>query len=289
MDQRQTQIRERAGLEESRLNQEFIDFLNKWSTPILLVFAVVAAGYVGYLKLQKMRNEKADQAFQELEAAATGTNPSPESLKRIAQEYDGVRAVPMLAKLEAADAYLRAVRNGVRTGAMVKPDGTLETPEDALTEADRTGYLKQAEELYVQALGEASKNSGRLTFRVGALFGLAAVAECRGELEGAKARYDEIVRLTENNSFSRFAGQAKARLNDLDALKNPPRLYSTAELPKPPVPEVPPAGPVPAPTPAPAPAPTPETAPTTPTPNPSPDPNPVPTPDPTPQPSAPPG
>ncbi len=274
MDQRQTQIRERAGLEESRLNQEFIDFLNKWSTPILLVFAVVAAGYVGYLKLQKMRNEKADQAFQELEAAATGTNPSPESLKRIAQEYDGVRGVPMLAKLEAADAYLRAVRNGVRTGATVKPDGTLESADDALTDADRTGYLKQAEELYVQALDEASKNSGRLTFRVGALFGLAAVAECRGEFEGATARYDEIVRLTESNSFSRFAAQAKARLADLDAIKNPPRLYSSAELPKPPAPEPPPPealGPVPVPektppavTPVPGPAPAPEPVPTTP-------------------------
>jgi hypothetical protein len=42
MDERQTQIRERAGLEEARYNQDFIEFLRRFGTPILMVAAVIA-------------------------------------------------------------------------------------------------------------------------------------------------------------------------------------------------------------------------------------------------------
>ena len=44
MEERQTQIREGAGLEESKLNVEFIDWLQRWSTPILLLVAGAALG-----------------------------------------------------------------------------------------------------------------------------------------------------------------------------------------------------------------------------------------------------
>ena len=40
MDERQTQIRQGAGLEESRINTEFLDFLNKWSSPVLIVIGL---------------------------------------------------------------------------------------------------------------------------------------------------------------------------------------------------------------------------------------------------------
>ena len=114
MDDRQAQIRERAGLEESRLNVEFIEWLRKWGSPLLLIAALAGAAWVVRERLQRGHNEKVDRAFTEFEAAAGTDNPSPDALLAVATEFAGVRAVPTLAKLEAADAYLDGVRRGVR-------------------------------------------------------------------------------------------------------------------------------------------------------------------------------
>ena len=46
LDRRTRQITEGAGLEESRLNQDFVEFLKKWSTPLLLVIVAAVAAYV---------------------------------------------------------------------------------------------------------------------------------------------------------------------------------------------------------------------------------------------------
>ena len=80
MDDRQTQIRQGEGLSESRVNQDFIDFLNKWSSPVLLVLAVAALTWAGLQWMEKKKIEKVNNAFADLEAATAGNNPSPASL-----------------------------------------------------------------------------------------------------------------------------------------------------------------------------------------------------------------
>src|SRR4051812_13198792 len=114
MDERQTQIRERAGLEESRLNQEFIEWLRKWGTPIMLVVAVVAAAYALKDRWNKAADNKIDQGWQELEAVKQGGNVSPDALISLASDYEGVAAISPMARLEAADAYLDALRRGIK-------------------------------------------------------------------------------------------------------------------------------------------------------------------------------
>src|SRR5438874_2058363 len=104
MDERQSQIRERAGLEESRLNEDFIEFLRKWGTPALMVLAIVAVGYLGLNKYKKARDEKIDKAFFDYEQVSGSNNPSPQSLTATAEEHEGVKAVSMLARRDAADA-----------------------------------------------------------------------------------------------------------------------------------------------------------------------------------------
>src|SRR5262249_19526881 len=79
-EERQTQIREGAGLEESKLNVEFIDWLQKWSTPILLLIALTALGILGYKKWEKAKLDEVDRGFGELTAAADIPAPNPESL-----------------------------------------------------------------------------------------------------------------------------------------------------------------------------------------------------------------
>lgn len=286
MEQRHTQIREGAGLEESRLNQDFIDFLRKWSTPILMVAALISLGVVGQRYWKKHQAEKLDKAFEEYDGVSGSENPSPDSLKRIAEEFAGEKAVPMLARLDAADAYMRSVRAGVKAGGVIKDDGSLNDPADAISEEERKTYLDQAEKLYQQARQDAS-SAAHITFRIGAIFGLAAVAESRLDYDTAKQRYEEIIKMTEDGPFAAHAAIARHRLDLLPELKELPRVYSKAELPTlpelPPPPAAPgtptivpvenppfiapqPAGPEPIPAgsppdPAPAPSPAPEPAP----------------------------
>jgi hypothetical protein len=238
MDERQTQIRERAGLEEARYNLEFIDWLRKWGVPILFVFAVAAAAWGLRERYQRSQAVKLDESFAELEAVASGANPSPESLLQIASDHaSGRSSVAEIAKLEAADAYLDSIRRGVRPGTQLQPDGTLEKPEDVLTDADRKSFQDKAYSLYNEVFNGTRSAAGKQVLAIGALFGMAAVAESQGELPKARGHYEELAKLADASGFGAHAAVAKKRLENLDALQNPPMVYSKAELP--PVPEAP--------------------------------------------------
>jgi hypothetical protein len=300
MDERQAQIRERAGLEESRLNQEFIDWLRKWGTPILLVVALLAVGYNVKDRWHKARDTKLDAGFEELTAATMGGNSSPDTLLSIASTYDGHAAISSLARLDAADAYLDAIRRGVKPGAVLKtkegtPTGELENPEDILTDSDRTNFLKLAGDLYQEVYDKCSTESGQQLLTINALYGLAAIAECRQEFDKAKGYYEQIAKLADASSLPAHAALANDRIKTLPDLVKVPKLFTKAELPPPPKPEEPPAPavtPIAAPPSAPVPqAPAPGTAPaepSSPTPPPAtPAPAPAPTPEPTPAPANP--
>jgi hypothetical protein len=245
MDQRQTQIRERAGLEESLLNQDFIEWLRKWGTPLLMAAAVLAVGYTLYLRYQKGQSARVDEAFAALEHARSGANASPDSLLGVAAEYDGVRAVGMLARLTAADAYLDAVRRRMKIGAELEldaatrqPTGRLVNPEDALTPEDKAAYLERAEGLYLEVHDAAARDSGNILTRVNAMFGLAAVSEARGEWESAGEWYGKIAVLVEGTSYVALSEIAKARQEAVGTLGNQPPVPLADQVPKmPPPPE----------------------------------------------------
>ncbi|MEM1423311.1 MAG: hypothetical protein AAGH64_04835, partial [Planctomycetota bacterium] len=56
MDDRQQQVKIGAGLEESRINRELIDWLNKWGMRILIVVLLVVAAYQGSRFLEVRAN-----------------------------------------------------------------------------------------------------------------------------------------------------------------------------------------------------------------------------------------
>lgn len=261
MDQRQTQIREGAGLEESRLNVEFIDLLRKWSSPVLMVAAVLAFGYWGWQKYQEVQLNKLNTAFSQLEAAGAGNDPSPDSLKGVASEYGTVRAVGTLARLQAADVYLRAVRLGVKVGAQPQFDASGQAeikPEDLLTDEDRVRYLGDAESLYQQVVTDTQAKPGMNALHtIDAYYGLAAIAESRGDMAQAKAQYEKVIASAQKAGLEAQAVVAKSRIDGLEALKTVPKVYNAADLPKPPAPPAPvvPEGEAPAPGDGQAPAP----------------------------------
>lgn len=253
MDERQTQIRERAGLEESLLNQDFIDWLRKWGTPILMVAALSAVAYTLYLRYQVGQSRRVDTAFAEFELARAGASSSPSALTAVAAEYEGVRAVSMLARLEAADRYVDAVRRRMKIGAELTvseqgtPTGALAKPEDALTDADREEYLSQAAALYQRVHDDASTSSGNLLTRVNAMYGLAAVAECRRDWDDATQWYNRIASLVDGTTYVLHKKVAEQRVKELDELKTTLPLPLDAQIPKPPAPPAPPAPAEPAP------------------------------------------
>lgn len=249
-----SQLRVGAGLEESRLNQDFLDFLRKWSTPVLLVAALAALGFVAYQKYTQAQRDNVDKAFRELEDVSSTTLPSPDSLTAVARQYPGINAVPALAHIRAGDSLMFGIQTGLKAGAKIKPDGTPEQADDVLADADRTSILAQAAENYQLALDESMKNASQRSVTFGALFGLASVAESKGEIDQAKTLYERIIALADadpvvanedgtpgEHPFANHAVIAKERIAKLGSLSKPIPLVSESQLPKlPPLPgEVP--------------------------------------------------
>jgi hypothetical protein len=246
VDERQSQIKEGAGLDESRLNTDFVDFLKKWSTPALLVVAAVVVVMFALRKLEERRGAHIDAAFAQYEAAATPQptmDPdtaqltswvavSPFTLQGVAEEYSDVRGARWLSRLTAADTYLTAVRAGVTLGATVRADGTVADPEqDLLTSEGRDDYLEQARSLYRSVLQDTESDDGATLHTLRALFGISAVQECEGELEGARETLDRAATLAAARGYSELGQLAERRIETLEDLAEPVTLISGDVLP----------------------------------------------------------
>jgi hypothetical protein len=231
------QIREGAGLEDSRVNQEFVDFIRKWSTPVLLVAAAIALGYFLYNKRIEAREARVSEAYAQLNQSSATANPSPDALRRIAEDYNDVPGVRLMATLTAADQYLAAVQRGVRPGTPLDAAGEPENPEDYLSEEDRERFLAEAQGLY-QTVWDQTQGSPALSiYTLESLYGLAAVAESRGDIEGARNAYDQASALAEKMGYAEHAQIAKQRLDEAGTIRHV-SLPSKADLPEPPEPEV---------------------------------------------------
>ncbi len=232
MDDRQTKIREGAGLEDSRINQEFLDFLNKWSSPVLLTLAVGALVWAGLQWLERKENARIDQAFSELEAATAGGNPSPTSLTTIADDYVGVRSVPELAKLTATDLYLRAFTVGIEPGAQFDTiTRQVTNPEDILTPDRRTMYLDLAEKTAKEVLAMSEGKPGKSIFAMQALTRLAAVEEGKRNFDAAAGFYARLKSLAEQEKYPTVVSFADARTANLDSLKLVGELPTNEQVP----------------------------------------------------------
>ncbi|MGH7244385.1 MAG: hypothetical protein ACREJD_13315 [Phycisphaerales bacterium] len=246
------QIRERAGLEEARLNQDFIEFVTKWSTPLLLLIALGVGGNYLYQQYTIRRAARLELAFEQLAAAATVQNPSPDSLRQVAADFSGVASVGELARLKAADAYMRSIMRGVKPGADVNPDGTSKNIGDEMTPEDRESFLNLAAEQY-QTVADATKGvANKESLYIGALFGLASVAESRGDADGAKKFYEQIRSASAGvPGFADFEAIAGKRIENLPRVLAVSKLPTKASLPAPTKEDEKPAMPVALPTDAP--------------------------------------
>lgn len=232
MDNRQTKIRAGAGLEESRINTELVDFLNKWSSPVLIVIGLIGLGWFGLNYMQRTKVAKLNNAFAAYESTVAGGNPSPASLRNIATEYAGVGAVGELALLRTVDLYLRAVISGVEPGAELDPMTRLPVNETDLLDADRArGYLSQARDLSRQVAQSTERASGRELIRVQALMRLGAAEEGLGQIDQAKAAYVRAGEVARAAGFPELGLVADARAERAGTLTDVPSLPARASLP----------------------------------------------------------
>ena len=219
MDDRQTQIKEGAGLEESRINKEFIDFLNKWSSPVITVLAVAALVWAGLGYLERRKLERVDEAIAAYEAAVQGGNPSPASLTALASEYDDVRAIPDLAQLRTVDLYLSAYLRGVEPGVEIDP--ATGRPVDGgatLDEDQRQRYLGQARSIADEVIARLEGNTDKAILSIQALIRRGAIAECERDLDKARSSYERAKATAESAQLDALAIFAQTRIDAIDTL-----------------------------------------------------------------------
>lgn len=228
MDERHQQIRENAGLDESKLNQDFIDFIKKYTTPVIVVILLIVAGFWGWNKYSASRERAVADAFGELESAQLAGKP--ENLLAVAEQHSGYPGIAEMAKLYAADAYLDCFRSGVKPMSPLDDAGKPKFPEDVLDEKGKEEYLTKANTIYDAVVNRTSTKKDQLQFTVGGLFGLAAVAECRRDMDMAKGFYVRIKSVA-GTVMPEFAEVADKRLQTMALLAELPRLYRSEEIP----------------------------------------------------------
>ena len=245
MDDRKNEIREGAGLDESRVNQEFIDMLQKWSTPALFVIAAIVLVYAGWGYLQKRANTKVNEAFDEIAGSVdyAVTSPSPNTLKAIRAQHGSVAGVVPMTSLREADVYLEAAVKGVAPGAELALDEDNNqtdsyADEDLLSIAEKSEMLDKAEALYRAVATSPEGGDGWAIHRLSAQFGIAAIAESRGDAAGAKSAYEDAKSIADGAGYSLWSQIADKRLETVDEMVVPVELVSRLSLPKDPEPEV---------------------------------------------------
>ncbi len=235
MDERIKGIKEGAGREESRINEDLLEILQKWSTPALMVLAAIAVAYWGWNKYKQMQITKVNQATSAYTSATVGGPANPDTLANIANEFAGVRSFGLLAKLDLADVYLLAVQRGLAPGVEYTPDAQL-APGDVLDDAGRTMYLERAGKLYREVADATGSAPGKEPLAIEALFGLAAVAETSGDVDGARSHLDRAKALCDKVNYEALAIVAENRIHALGA-GAAPTLFAADALPPLPEPE----------------------------------------------------
>lgn len=233
MDDRQTQIQVGAGLQESRLNTDLINWLEKWGTWILLAILIVVGSYVGYTRYNDYLQRKHDEAFDQYSAArgALGADGvlggSPDNLLRIATEMSSRQSIAALAKLDAAEIYLGSARRGLRPGV----DLANIKPEDALSQAETAEFVSKAATLFNEVRQSLGSDKNNAVLRLRAMWGQTSAAISNADMDKARSLLKEIETLARTAGFTQQADEAAARVASLDALAAPAVLLSDADLP----------------------------------------------------------
>jgi len=211
MDRERLKEVHQTDLTESKVNEDFVEWLKTKGPSWLLMVLVVLCAYLFIVKFRQGKNTHRQEAWAALVAADL-----PGSYEDVAKNYADVGHVATVARLQAADTLMHAVQSGLRLGATLpRPaqPGTLPpppVPADLLEPGQRLDLLKRADALYAAVADEDTGNLDTALYTIVALNGRAAVAESLGDAAAAKSRYEEAAARAEAD-FPGLATQARTR------------------------------------------------------------------------------
>ena len=212
-------------LVQSRVNEDFVEWLKTKGPQYLLLALIGVCVYLGLVRWKQYKVTYFNNAWSELVACEL-----PGSFEDVAERYADVPGLPQQALRSAADTWLSAVQ----TGTVLGGDGN--AAATALTDEQRSDYLDQAARLY-QALANADDGSlGVTLYAVSAMHGLAVVAECKGQLDDAIRWYDMAADRAEAY-YPELARRVRERASTTGEFTEPVALPSQAELPTPATPD----------------------------------------------------
>jgi len=239
---REQQKRERlkdvhqTDLMESRVNEDFLDWLKSKGPSWLLIFLIAICVF---LALQRWRSHKEEQRAEAWAALTQARLPG--SFEDVAEEFSSVGQIGNAARLGAADALMHSVQIDRPVGSnplleQLESDG--EEGEEAvdggqpknLTEEDRERYLQRAALRYDEVIASDDNSLGLTLYAVNAMFGKAAVAEARGDVEEAKQWYAHAADRAEA-FYPGLAEQARVRLEHAEMYVTSRQFKPRDELP----------------------------------------------------------
>lgn len=219
---------------ESTVNVELIEWLKTSGVNYLLFILVVVILFRGYLWWGERQARIRDEAWADLE----GTD-SPASLEALADRAQGIDSISEIALLRAARLYeLDILRDQTLdlasdTTVMSDPNAPDEAqdankPTPRMTETERSQTLDRMGKLYQRVLDMTQQPDSGTNWKelqhIEAMFGLAAVAEMRGEFDKAQ------------EWFTRIESEASPEYEKLGqvatAWKNDPSVHIRIEFPE---------------------------------------------------------
>lgn len=223
MDQRQTQVQVGAGLQESRLNTDLINFLQKYGSWAVYLLLAAVLLYMGNGWWKKQKEAKLDLAYADYQAAVNSS--SPDGLIKVASDHSGYDAIAAMSRLDAARIYLDAARRGLKPGA----DSRLPAETDRLDEAGRKSMLAEATKQFDLVVGYTSLSP---VLMQQALWGKATAQIDNGDTDGAIKTMQDLIDRAKANGLTDQEIKGRQRLDHIAKLGALKPVYATAELPE---------------------------------------------------------
>lgn len=208
-------------LMESRINEDFVEWLKTQGPTYLLIVLVCVAALLGWNRWKQHRITRYSQAWTEFADCRL-----PGAFEDVAERYPNVPGLAPRARLLAADALLDAVQTGLPLGT--DPSAT-ETPLP-LTELQRTEYLNRAQGLYRRVIEIDDDSLSLALHAISARQGMGVVAESLGDGAEAK-RWYEAAASRAAPYYPWLAQQARDRAASVDENLATVTLPAQADLP----------------------------------------------------------
>jgi predicted negative regulator of RcsB-dependent stress response len=188
MDRNRLKEVHQTDLTESRINEDFLDWLKTNGPTWVLVILVAVVVFIGVQRYKQYKASHRNEAWQAFFDARL-----PGSYEDVANTYEGVGQVASLARLQAAEELLRFVQAGRALDASVTEEHLENSEEEpaseALSEELRTQYLDRADRLYEEVIASDDGSTGFTIHAMNAYNGRGAIAEARGDAEKAREFY----------------------------------------------------------------------------------------------------